>query len=143
MLSPAQIAKMKEWDMRWLSKWLLAIVVCGFSFLKPEAQNCPARPDNGTVVADPFNISSQDGTLSAKLTLGHSVDAAGYTHYCYNYQAGSQIGGAPTLRANPRALLSVNVVDAIKDNPSMPMEMAPPAGPKCGDGGAATVNSTN
>jgi len=134
---------MKEWDMRWLSKWLLAIVVCGFSFLKPVAQNCPARPDNGTVVADPFNISSQNGTLSAKFTLGHSVDTAGYTHYCYNYQAGSQIVEAPTLRVNPGDVLNLNVVDAIKDNPSMPMEMAPPAGPKCGDGGAATVNSTN
>ena len=129
--------------MRWLSKWLLAIVVCGFSFLKPVAQNCPARPNNGTVVADPFNISSQNGTLSAKFTLGHSVDTAGYTHYCYNYQAGSQDVEAPTLRVNPGDVLNLNVVDAIQDNPSMPMDMAPPAGPKCGDGGAATVNSTN
>jgi FtsP/CotA-like multicopper oxidase with cupredoxin domain len=129
--------------MRWMSRWLLAIVVCGFSFLKPMAQNCPARPDNGTVVTDPLNISSQNGVLTAKFSLGHSVDASGYTHFCYNYQTATGNVEAPTLRVNPGDLLNLNVVDAIMNNDAMKMNMAPPSGPVCGDGGAATLNSTN
>jgi hypothetical protein len=102
--------------MRWLSKGWFAIVVCGFAFLKPVAQNCPARPDSGTVVADPFSISSQNGVLSAKFSLGHSVDSAGYTHFCYNYQAGTETVEAPTLRLNPGDTLNLAVVDRIKNN---------------------------
>lgn len=129
--------------MRWLSRWLLAIVVCGFPFLKPMAQDCPARPSNGTVVTDPFNISSQNGSLNAKFVLGHSVDTAGYTHYCYNYQAPTQIVEAPTLRVNPGDVLNLNVVDRIRNNnDAMKMDMAP-TGTVCGDGGPATINATN
>lgn len=133
----------RNWGMRCLSRWLLAIVVCGCSYLKPVAQDCPARPASGTVVADPFNIVSQNGALTAKFTLQHSVDAAGYTHFCYNYQAPNQIVEAPTLRVNPGDVLNLNVVDGINNNESMKMNMAAPSGPTCGDGGAATINSTN
>jgi FtsP/CotA-like multicopper oxidase with cupredoxin domain len=134
---------MKELDMRSLSKCLFAMVVCGFAFLKPVAQNCPPRPDSGTVVADPFSISSQNGVLSAKFTLGHSVDSGGYTHFCYNYVTGTQTVEAPTLRLNPGDTLNLAVVNGIKNNDSMKMNMEAPAGPICGDGGPATVNSTN
>ncbi len=68
--------------MRGMSKWVLAIAVCGLPFLKPMAQDCPARPATGTVVADPYSINSHGGTLTAHFTLGHSVDSAGYTHFC-------------------------------------------------------------
>ncbi len=129
--------------MRGMSRWLLAIVVCGFPFLKPVAQDCPARPNSGTVVADPFSISSQNGALTAQFTLGHSVDTAGYTHYCYKYAAPTQIVEAPTLRVNPGDVINLNVVDQIKADSGMKMDMAPPPGPPCGDGGAATINSTN
>jgi FtsP/CotA-like multicopper oxidase with cupredoxin domain len=133
--------------MRWMSmsRWLLAIAMCGFAFLRSEAQNCPLRPDSGTVVADPFNISSQNGTLTAKFSFGHSVDSGGYTHFCYNYQVGAQDFEAPTLRVNPGDTLNLTVVDAIHGNPGntgMKMNMAP-TGPVCGDGGATTLNSTN
>jgi len=129
--------------MRSLSKWLLAMVVCGFAFLRPAAQNCPSRPDSGTVVADPFNISSQNGALTAQFTLDHSVDISGYTHYCYKYQAPTQVVEAPTLRVNPGDVLNLDVVDRIKDSDATKMNMAPPLGPACGDGGTATINSTN
>jgi len=130
-----------------MSKWLLAIAVCGFSSLNLVAQNCPARPDSGTVVADPFSISSQNGTLTAKLTFGHSVDNGGYTHFCYNYLAGSQTVEAPTLRVNPGDTLNLTVVDAIKassgSSSGMKMDMAAAGAPVCGDGGTTTINSTN
>jgi len=129
--------------MRRMSRWLLAMVVCGLPFLKPVAQDCPARPNSGTVVADPFNIVSQNGTLNAQFTLAHSVDSGGYTHYCYKYQAPTQIVESPTLRVNPGDVLDLKVVDAITNDDSSKMNMAAPAGPVCGDGGTATINSTN
>ncbi len=129
--------------MRCLTKWLLLMVVCGFSFLKLVAQDCPPRPALGTVVVDPYSISSQNGTLNAEMAMAHSVDDTGYTHYCYNYQAPTRIVEAPTLRVNPGDVLNLKVVDRIQNTESMKMNMAPPSGPACGDGGAATLNSTN
>ncbi|MGB7332411.1 MAG: hypothetical protein WBD25_13570, partial [Terriglobales bacterium] len=84
--------------MRPLSRWLLAILLCGFSVLKLAAQDCPARPDSGTVVADAYSIASQNGILSAKFVMEHSVDKFGYTHYCYKYNVSRQTVEAPTLR---------------------------------------------
>jgi FtsP/CotA-like multicopper oxidase with cupredoxin domain len=136
---------MKELDMRSLSRSLLAIVVCGFPFLRLVAQDCPARPNSGTVVADPFNIFSQNGALNAKFNLEHSVDAAGYTHYCYNYQTPGGVVEAPTLRVNPGDIINLNVQNRIRNNDAgmMKMDMGAPTGPVCGDGGVATINSTN
>jgi hypothetical protein len=47
---------------------------------------CPARPDPGTVVQDALALSSKNGVLDAELTMRHSVDGNGYTHYCYDYK---------------------------------------------------------
>ena len=129
--------------MRCLSKWLLVVAMCGFSFLKLGAQDCPARPNPGTVVADPYSISSQNGSLNAELVLAHSVDATGYTHYCYNYQATGKVVEAPTLRLNPGDVLNLKVADRIQNTDSMKMNMEPPSGPVCGDSGTPTLNSTN
>jgi len=129
--------------MRGMSKWVLAIAVCGFPFLKPMAQDCPARPATGTVVADPYSISSKGGALTAQFTLGHSVDSAGYTHFCYKYQAPGQVVEAPTLRVNPGDVINLNVIDGLTPDNSMKMDMGAPSSPPCGDGGAATINSTN
>jgi FtsP/CotA-like multicopper oxidase with cupredoxin domain len=144
----------KEQDMRWMSmsrsSRSLAMIACGLAFLMPVAQaqtqeqGCPTRPASGTVVADPFNIVSQNGALTAQFVLGHSVDGAGYTHFCYKYQAPGQVVEAPTLRVNPGDMLNLNVADGIKNNNgATKMNMAAPTGPVCGDGGSATVNSTN
>jgi FtsP/CotA-like multicopper oxidase with cupredoxin domain len=128
-----------------MSRWLLAILLCGFSFLKIAAENCPARPDSGSVVADPYSISSQNGVLTAKLDLEHSVDKAGYTHYCYKYNASGQVFEAPTFRVNPGDTLALEVFNRIKDSDSstMKMDMSELKSQICGDGGALTVSSTN
>jgi FtsP/CotA-like multicopper oxidase with cupredoxin domain len=132
-------------DMRSKSRWLLAIVVCTFPFLKSVAQVCPPRPITGTVVADPFNIYSQNGSLSAQFSLANSVDTSGYTHYCYRYQVSAGVvAEAPTLRVNPGDVLNLNVIDDIGvTSDTMKMDMAAPSGPPCGDGGVPTLNSTN
>ncbi len=134
--------------MRSLSRWLLAIIIlCGVSVLKVAASDCPARPDPGNVVADPFSISSQNGVLKAQFILAHSVDESGYTHYCYKYNAGGQIVEAPTLRLNPGDQLELEVLNRIKDTDAtkmkMKMDMSNVKGQICGDTGDATLDSTN
>ncbi len=125
-------------------RWCLAIALCGFSFLKVVAQECPARPTSGTVVADPFSVVSQNGALNATFTMGHSVDSSGYTHFCYKYQAPGQVVEAPTLRVNPGDVLNLDVIDGIKNSPdAQKMNMGAPAGTPCADGGQPTINSTN
>jgi FtsP/CotA-like multicopper oxidase with cupredoxin domain len=129
------------------SRWLLAIVVCGLIVLKPVAQaQCPDRPIPGDVVTEPFNISSQNGVLTAKFVLEHSVDQTGYTHYCYKYNSAGQVYEAPTLRVNPGDQIALEVVNRIKNtngNNALKMDMPPTNGTVCGDTGAVTVDSTN
>ncbi len=136
--------------MRLRSRWLLAIIVCGCSFLKLMADDCPARPETGSVVNDPYSISSQNGVLKAQFDLAHSVDKAGYTHYCYKYNASGQIVEAPTLRLNPGDQLELDVLNRIRDNDdakkmkmSMSMGMPGAQAQTCGDGGTPALDSTN
>jgi FtsP/CotA-like multicopper oxidase with cupredoxin domain len=134
--------------MRSLLKWLLAMVLCGFSILTLAAEDCPARPISGSIVSDPFSISSQKGVLAARFALAHSVDEAGYTHYCYKYNVSGQIVEAPTLRLNPGDHLALEVINKIagsqhKDSDGSAMKMPASNAQACGDGGAMTLDSTN
>src|ERR1700722_19449646 len=144
---------MKELDMGSLSRWLLFITrssvfitLCGFPFLNLAADECPARPNPGSVVNDPYAIVSNNGVLKAQFILAHSVDQAGYTHYCYEYNASGQIIEAPTLRLNPGDQLELDVLNRIQDNEASKMKMVMPkeqGQQVCGDGGDVTINSTN
>jgi FtsP/CotA-like multicopper oxidase with cupredoxin domain len=130
--------------MRIPSRYLLAILVCGFSFVGAAAQ-CPPRPQPNTVVLDAPSLYSQNGVLNADFTMAHSVDLNGYTHYCYKYEAATGVVEAPTLRVNPGDRLLLNVKDRIVSNgpeSKDAMDMSP-SGSTCGDGGTATINSTN
>jgi FtsP/CotA-like multicopper oxidase with cupredoxin domain len=126
---------------------LLAIIFCGFSCLQLAAEDdCPARPGPGSVVNDPYSISSQNGVLTARLLMARSVDKAGYTHYCYKYNQSGQVYEAPTLRVNPGDTLNLEVTNHIVDNDPSKMKMNMPAagqGQPCGDGGVPTIDSTN
>jgi FtsP/CotA-like multicopper oxidase with cupredoxin domain len=131
--------------MRSVSRYLLAIVVCGFSFLRPVAQ-CPARPDAGTVVQNPLNLTSENGVLSAEFTLRHSVDKFGYTHYCINYKSANGEIEAPTLRLHQGDKLALEVKNRISDDSPDSMEsmdMEVPPSKVCGDTGKMTISSAN
>jgi FtsP/CotA-like multicopper oxidase with cupredoxin domain len=93
-------------------------------------------------VQDPLALSSQNGVLSAELTMQHSVDDGGYNHYCYNYQTGSGNIEAPTFRLNPGDTLKLKVINRIKDADAG-MKMPPLPGKVCGDGGEMTLQATN
>lgn len=130
--------------MRWLLSALLAIIACT-GFVSTAGAQCPARPNSGTVVHDPYSITSQNGTLSAEFVMGYSVDQNGYSHYCYNYETGNGVVEAPTLRLNQGDNLELKVVDRIKqqDGSVMKMDMGSSTDPVCGDTGTPTVASTN
>jgi len=85
------------------------------SALTASAQlpNCPLRPAMGTVVADPLNLSSQNGALQLPLTLRNGVDAAGYTHYCFDFPTANGDVEAPTLRLNPGDTLTINLTNQL------------------------------
>jgi FtsP/CotA-like multicopper oxidase with cupredoxin domain len=130
--------------MRSSCRYSLAMMVCGFAFLRVAAQ-CPVRPTSGTVVQDALNLYSQNGVLSAGLYMRHSVDKAGYTHFCYNYKTSSGDVESPTLRLNQGDVLKLGVVDAIdltSSNKSHKMAM-PASGSACGDSGNPTIASNN
>ena len=130
--------------MRSAFRCLVAILICGFSFVALQAQ-CPARPDAGTVVQDALALSSVNGVLSAELTMRHSVDTAGFNHYCLNYDTGTGIVEAPTLRLNQGDHLMLDVKDRIEsdDEPSGMSGMDMSGLPVCGDTGTPTLSSTN
>jgi FtsP/CotA-like multicopper oxidase with cupredoxin domain len=140
--------KIHEFDMHMVSRFFLAIVVCGFASLSLVAQSsqCPPRPAAGVVNQDALNLYSQNGVLNVGFTMAHSVDAGGYNRICYKYQNGNTVVEAPTLRLNPGDTLSLHVTDDITSSGPQSrsaMEMSVPPGTTCGDTGAATVNSTN
>ncbi len=121
-----------------------AVVIATFVGL--AAAQCPNRPVPGTVLYDAPSIYSQNGTLNAAFTMGHSVDQFGYTHYCYKYTTSTGTVEAPTLRVNPGDTLLLNITDDITNGPPQSktaMDMSMPTGPTCGDGGTPTINSTN
>jgi FtsP/CotA-like multicopper oxidase with cupredoxin domain len=129
--------------MRSVFRCLLAMVVCGFSFLQVVAQaSCPPRPAFGSVVQDTVSLTSQKGVLAAEFTMGHSVDQFGYTHYCYNYNATSTSLESPTLRVHQGDTLILRVKDRIQQDDAG-MKMSLPPGQTCGDGGPMTLQSTN
>ncbi len=128
--------------MVFVSRWLLVAFVCGASCL--TMAQCPDRPVSGTEVQDPYSIGGKNGVLQASLAFGHSVDGSGFTHYCYQYQTPDGVVEAPTLRVNPGDQLQLSISNVIQDEDASKMSMHHAAGAEvCGDGGAATVSSTN
>lgn len=131
--------------MSMLSRYALALLVCGVSFLGAAAQ-CPPRPGSGTVVQDATSIYSINGVLNASFDMGYSVDTLGYSHYCYKYDTAGTVVEAPTLRLNPGDQLMLGVRDSIPaagHTSTSSMDMSAPPGTQCGDGGTATLQSTN
>jgi FtsP/CotA-like multicopper oxidase with cupredoxin domain len=131
--------------MRSGSRFWISILASTISLATAVAQ-CPPRPLPGTILHDSLSLYSQNGVLNADLTLGHSVDSNGYTHYCYKYNTGTLITEAPTLRLNPGDQLKLHVADDITSpgaQSKSSMDMSAPAGATCGDTGTATIDSTN
>jgi FtsP/CotA-like multicopper oxidase with cupredoxin domain len=111
--------------MRRVFKWALAIQIVTISFLTASAQlpNCPLRPNPGTVVQDPLNLSSVDGELSLALTIKNAADSFGFMHYCFDYQTSTGMIEAPTLRLNPGDTLTLDLTNQL--NVTAPADIDP------------------
>jgi len=135
--------------MQIISRCFLVYAVCGIFCLTAAAQ-CPNRPNAGTVVQDALSLSSTNGVLNADFAIAHSVDQAGFTHYCYIYKTATGYAEAPTLRLNQGDQLLLGVKNHIElgntktkeSSFSMKMDMSDPLA-VCGDTGTETIASTN
>jgi FtsP/CotA-like multicopper oxidase with cupredoxin domain len=81
------------------------------------AQTSPpvcARPPAGSVVAEPEDLRSKDGTLSLELSYRNVPGADGKSLYCYVYKEGVQ---APTLRLQPGDLLILRLKNELTRDP--------------------------
>ena len=128
-----------------VAKLLPLVFLCGLSCLSAVAQ-CPARPNPGSVLKDALVLSSKNGVLQAGITLRHSVDEGGYTHYCLDYKTDKGEVESPTLRLNQGDTLMLNVKDRVKtdDGDDMgAMSMPDMPASTCGDTGTPTISSTN
>src|SRR5690349_11279813 len=120
--------------MRSVSRYLLVILMCGSGLVALHAQ-CPDRPSAGSIVKDGLSLSSQNGVLDVPLTMRHSVDTGGYSHYCMNYKTDKGDVEAPTLRLNQGDRLIMHMKNRIEssDSESGGMMDMGTAGQKCGD----------
>jgi FtsP/CotA-like multicopper oxidase with cupredoxin domain len=117
-------------------------------------QLCPPRPLPGSLVVNPLDLYSQDGTLNVNFTLQNQLGSDGFMHYCYVYLYQGQQVEAPTLRLNPGDQLVLNLTDNIqapylkypKKSPMLHMRMPGRPGAKPADdcnGGMLMGGSTN
>jgi FtsP/CotA-like multicopper oxidase with cupredoxin domain len=82
---------------------VFAVVGLGLVSALASAQNQPCpRPAPGSVVTQPEELRSHNGSLKVDLTYTNFTAANGQQEYCYQAQDGSQ---APTLRLQPGDLL--------------------------------------
>jgi len=93
---------------------MTGIVAGSFVMASAQVQICPPRPAGGTLVQNPPDLYSQNGTLSVDLTLQNQQGSDGYMHYCYVYMNQGQQMEAPTLRLNPGDQLNINLTNNIQ-----------------------------
>jgi FtsP/CotA-like multicopper oxidase with cupredoxin domain len=106
---------------------LLAVLAGALAAGSAGAQtpSCPPRPNPGTVVTNPTELTSQNGVLTADYTFRSSFDNLGYLHECYIYQTGQGPVEAPTLLLNPGDRLDLKLTDRLTYLPP-----PPPVAPK-------------
>jgi FtsP/CotA-like multicopper oxidase with cupredoxin domain len=70
---------------------------------------CP-RPEPGSVVAEPEDLRSHDGTLEVELTAFDAQNADGSVRYCFADAAGRE---SPNLRVSPGDLVILHLKNAL------------------------------
>ena len=100
---------------------LLIVLGCGVALSAwGQTPSCPARPSPGSVVANPLDLTSTSGVLSAALTFRSSFDSEGYLHECYIYQSANGPVESPTLRLNPGDQLLLSLTNRLTYVPPAP-----------------------
>jgi len=146
--------KIRELRMTMMLKSILVLSICGVVVTGASAQQiCPPRPMPGSLVVNPLDLYSQNGTLTVNVTLQNQFGSDGFMHYCYVYLYQGQQVEAPTLRLNPGDQLVLNLTDNIQapyykfpKKSQMHMHIPGKPGPKPNDdcnGGMLMGGSTN
>jgi FtsP/CotA-like multicopper oxidase with cupredoxin domain len=71
-----------------------------------------ARPQVGSVVSEPPDLRSKDGTLEMNLTAANAAESDGSTRYCFTDAEGRE---SPNLRVNPGDLVIIHLKNAMTD----------------------------
>ena len=91
---------------------------------------CP-RPDSGTEVLPPPDLTSSKGALNVALEYHTSVDFAGRTLFCFTTSDGRE---SPTLHVNPGDTVTLALTNELKSSPGvLPTERVSNASNVCGD----------
>src|SRR5580658_6240268 len=91
-----------------------SLTIFSLCLLLGLAQTAAAAPSPcvryapGSVVQDPQDLFSQNGTLTVNLFYNTGTDANGLTLYCFTTADGTE---SPTLHVNPGDTLIVNVTN--------------------------------
>jgi FtsP/CotA-like multicopper oxidase with cupredoxin domain len=104
---------------------ILSACVCFMShtglYAQGSAERCP-RPSEGSVVAEPEDLRSQNGVLKADLTIRDAKQSDGSTRYCYIDANGRE---APNLRVNPGDLVILNLKNELTESDPSTAPAAP------------------
>jgi FtsP/CotA-like multicopper oxidase with cupredoxin domain len=103
-----------------------------------EVKDC-ARFAEGSVVAAPQEIRSQDGVLQVSLSLRTSAGPSGQALYCYVDESGNL---APTLRVNPGDRMILKLKNDLPNSATTMPSFSAGNGTPCA-GGGMTSGSTN
>jgi FtsP/CotA-like multicopper oxidase with cupredoxin domain len=103
----------------------------------PAAEPCP-RPEAGSAVPEPEELSSRHGTLKLELSVRNHTEPDGSKRYCYVTPSGTQ---APTLRLHPGDELILRLKNELSDSQSAAAPEAIAANP-CSSG-AMNATVTN
>ena len=101
--------------MRVMMKAIWLFLSCAIAITVASAQDiCPTRPLPGTLVANPVDLYSANGSLTVDMTLENQEGTDGFMHYCYSYIYQGQQIEAPSLRLNPGDQLNLNLTNRIR-----------------------------
>jgi FtsP/CotA-like multicopper oxidase with cupredoxin domain len=105
---------------------------------------CP-RPQPGSIVDEPADLRSENGTLELTLTARNAKQSDGRTRYCFTDAEGHE---SPTLRLHPGDSVVIHLKNEMTDldpppTTPTPLNMPSPAANACTAGMAMNLISTN
>jgi FtsP/CotA-like multicopper oxidase with cupredoxin domain len=99
--------------LRWTIVVALSIAsCCQLSKAQSQAKGICPRPQQGSTIAEPEDLRSQNGVLEADLTAHNVIESGGTARYCYTDAAGRE---SPTLRVNPGDLVILHLKNELTD----------------------------
>ncbi len=123
-----------------ISKKNIKQVAASKSRKPSQAMPC-ARYSPGSIVQEPTNLFSKNGTLELSLAYESNVDEDGNTQFCYRTPSGDR---SPTLHINPGDRLVINLTNKTSAKVSgASMQMHADTASSCGPGMMMDESTTN